>query len=86
MQVDLDLAKALFGQLDHATRRGSGIVRDSYGAGEQAAHDIMREAAITLGLETSVDAIGNLLARHFPANLGQPAQSHNQLPDRPTLL
>ena len=59
-QVDLDLAGSLFGQLDRATRRGRGIVRDSYGDGEQAAHDIMRAAADRIGLEISVDAIGNL--------------------------
>ena len=59
-QVDLDLAESLFGQLDRATRRGRGIVRDSYGDGEQAAHDIMRAAAERIGLEISVDAIGNL--------------------------
>jgi beta-ureidopropionase / N-carbamoyl-L-amino-acid hydrolase len=59
-QVDLDLAESLFGQLDRATRRGRGIVRDSYGDGEQAAHDIMRAAAGRIGLEISVDAIGNL--------------------------
>ena len=35
-------------------------MRDSYGAGEQAAHDIMRAAAETIGLEVAVDAIGNL--------------------------
>jgi N-carbamoyl-L-amino-acid hydrolase len=58
--VDLQLAKRLFGQLERATRRGRGIVRDSYGAGEQAAHDIVRAAAEQLGLEISVDAIGNL--------------------------
>lgn len=58
--VDLDLAESLFGQLDRATRRGHGIVRDSYGEGEQAAHDIVRAAALDLGLEVSVDAIGNL--------------------------
>jgi N-carbamoyl-L-amino-acid hydrolase len=60
MDVDLDLAATLFGQLDCATRRGQGIVRDSYGAGEQAAHDIVRAAAERIGLEVSVDAIGNL--------------------------
>lgn len=59
-QVDLDLAESLFGQLDRATRRERGIVRDSYGDGEQAAHDIMRAAAGRIGLEISVDAIGNL--------------------------
>ena len=58
--VDLDLAEALFEQLDRATRRGQGIVRDSYGPGEQAAHDIVRAAAERIGLEVSVDAIGNL--------------------------
>jgi uncharacterized membrane protein len=38
------------------------------------------------GSIAGVDAIGNLLSRHFPPNLKSPAQSHNQLPDRPTLL
>ena len=60
MQPDLHLAESLFDQLAGATRQGLGIVRDSYGAGEQAAHDIMRATALTLGLEVSVDAIGNL--------------------------
>jgi N-carbamoyl-L-amino-acid hydrolase len=59
-QPDLDLAASLFGALSRATRRGRGIVRDSYGAGEQAAHDLMRSAAEGIGLEISVDAIGNL--------------------------
>jgi N-carbamoyl-L-amino-acid hydrolase len=54
------LAASLFDRLSDATRRGRGIVRDSYGAGEQAAHDIMRSAAERIGLEVSVDAIGNL--------------------------
>jgi beta-ureidopropionase / N-carbamoyl-L-amino-acid hydrolase len=58
--VDLELAGRLFAQLDKATRRGSGIVRDSYGAGEQAAHDIVRGAGEEIGLEVSVDAIGNM--------------------------
>src|SRR5215472_409905 len=59
-QPDLELAGSLFDALGHATRRGRGIVRDSYGAGEQAAHDILRSAATNVGLEVSVDAIGNL--------------------------
>lgn len=61
VRPDLDLAIALFDRLSRATRRGRGIVRDSYGAGEQAAHDIVRSAAETIGLEISVDAIGNLI-------------------------
>jgi N-carbamoyl-L-amino-acid hydrolase len=59
-QPDIDLAASLFEALSRATRRGRGIVRDSYGTGEQAAHDLMRQAAGTLGLKVSVDAIGNL--------------------------
>jgi len=61
MEPDLKLAAALFDSLSSATRRGRGIVRDSYGAGEQAAHDIMRAAAETIGLDVSTDAIGNLM-------------------------
>src|ERR1700675_3810230 len=61
LQPDLKLAAALFDSLSSATRRGRGIVRDSYGAGEQAAHDIMRAAAESIGLEVSIDAIGNLM-------------------------
>jgi N-carbamoyl-L-amino-acid hydrolase len=61
LQPDLALASALFDALSLATRRGSGIVRDSYGAGEQAAHDLMRAAAGDLGLDISIDAIGNLM-------------------------
>src|SRR5207302_322514 len=44
IQPDLDLAASLFEALSGATRRGRGIVRDSYGAGEQAAHDLVRAA------------------------------------------
>jgi len=60
IQPDLDLAASLFEALSRATRRGRGIVRDSYGAGEQAAHDLVRSAADAMGLEVSIDAIGNL--------------------------
>jgi N-carbamoyl-L-amino-acid hydrolase len=60
IQPDLELAASLFDALSRATRRGRGIVRDSYGEGEQAAHDIVRSAASTMGLEISIDAIGNL--------------------------
>jgi beta-ureidopropionase / N-carbamoyl-L-amino-acid hydrolase len=60
MQPDIKLAATLFDTLDRATRRGRGIDRDSYGNGEQAAHDLMRSTAESFGLETKVDAIGNL--------------------------
>src|SRR6266853_6214176 len=61
MEPDLKLAAALFESLSSAARRGRGIVHDSYGAGEQAAHDIMRAAAESMGLDVSIDAIGNLM-------------------------
>lgn len=60
LHPDVDLAATLFERLGGSTRQGRGIVRDSYGDGEQAAHDLMRGAAQALGLEISVDALGNL--------------------------
>src|SRR5258706_13996672 len=82
LQPDLKLAAALFDSLGRATRRGRGIVRDSYGAGEQAAHDIMRAAAESIGLDVSIDAIGNLMMTlpgrdrlGPPLNLGFPSAS-----------
>ena len=60
IQPDLELAASLFSSLSGATRRGRGIVRDSYGDGEQAAHDIVRAAAEAARLEITVDPIGNL--------------------------
>src|ERR1700676_2922935 len=61
VQPDLKLAAELFDSLERATRNKPGIVRDSYGAGEQAAHDIMRAAAESMGLEVSIDSLGNLM-------------------------
>ena len=45
-----------------------------------------RAGRFQIGSIAGVDAIGNLLTRHFPPNPRQSAQSHNELPDRPTLL
>jgi uncharacterized membrane protein len=45
-----------------------------------------RAGRFQIGSMAGVDAIGSLLTRHFPPNPRQAAQSHNQLPDRPTLL
>lgn len=45
-----------------------------------------RAGRFEIGSIAGVDAIGNLLARHFPQNLKSQGRSHNQLPDRPTLL
>jgi beta-ureidopropionase / N-carbamoyl-L-amino-acid hydrolase len=60
-EPDIELAVRLFADLGRVTRKGAGIERDSYGRGEQAAHDLMRSAAEALDLEVSVDAIGNLM-------------------------
>jgi N-carbamoyl-L-amino-acid hydrolase len=57
---DSELAAKLFEQLAQATRQGRGIRRDSYGDGEQAAHDIVRRAGEYLGLEVHDDAALNL--------------------------
>jgi uncharacterized membrane protein len=45
-----------------------------------------RAGRFETGSIAGVDAIGNLLARHFPPNAERAVPSHNQLPDRPTLL
>ena len=71
----MQLAERLFAELSLKTRKGVGIERDSYGAGEQAAHDLMRVGAQGLGLEVSVDAIGNLMMKKpggGPAGAGHP--------------
>jgi len=60
LRPDVELAASLFDALSAATRQGRGIVRDSYGAGEQAAHDLVRGAAEAMGLEIGIDALGNL--------------------------
>ena len=45
-----------------------------------------RAGRFAAGSIAGVDAIGNLLARHFPARPKPAEQTQNQLPDRPTLL
>jgi uncharacterized membrane protein len=45
-----------------------------------------RAGRFQIGSIAGVEAIGNLLARHFPAQSNPAAHSQNQLPDRPTLL
>ncbi len=45
-----------------------------------------RAGRFAAGSIAGVDAIGSLLARHFPQDGAKPANSRNQLPDRPTLL
>ena len=45
-----------------------------------------RAGRFEAGSIAGVDAIGKLLARHFPPSLERSSQTHNELPDRPTLL
>jgi len=45
-----------------------------------------RAGKFQIGAIAGVDAIGSLLARHFPPRAGQPSHTGNQLPDRPILL
>ncbi|CAN5778347.1 Zn-dependent hydrolase [soil metagenome] len=56
---DVDLAARLFTTLRQQTTGAIGVTRDSYGAGEQAAHDLVAEVAADLGLERAVDPAGN---------------------------
>jgi N-carbamoyl-L-amino-acid hydrolase len=59
-QPDNALAQRLFAELRARTGRGNGIVRDSYGPGEEAAHELVRRAAEVLDLEIVRDAAANL--------------------------
>jgi len=65
--------------------------RDRVGAAEWEAvcrlmEEHFRAGRFKIGSVAGVEAIGNLLARHFPPSLKPPGQSPNQLPDRPILL
>lgn len=53
-------AAAFLDRLNAATRTAEGVTRQSFGAGEQVAHDIAREVASTLRLQLQTDAAGNL--------------------------
>lgn len=56
---DMALAERLFAALDQQTRQGRGIVRDTYGQGEETAHRLVREIGRSLDLEVDADAAGN---------------------------
>jgi len=58
---DVALAERLFDELRAATHDGVGITREAYGRGERIAHEIVRAAAESIGLECRADPIGNLL-------------------------
>ncbi len=48
--------------------------------------DHFRAGRYQAGAIAGVDAVGTLLGRHYPPPDGQALSTHNQLPDRPTLL
>lgn len=58
-EPDIPLAEKLFDELRRRTADGPGVTRESYGAGEQAAHDLVAETGRTLGLEVETDHVGN---------------------------
>ena len=55
-------AEDLFEQLAGCSQRPRGITRDTYGAGENAAHAVFTEYAASLGLEMRRDAAANAYA------------------------
>lgn len=59
------LAEKLFADIGELTFDGVGITRESYGPGESAAADYLREFAQAEGLQVSTDRAANLLFR-FP--------------------
>jgi N-carbamoyl-L-amino-acid hydrolase len=60
VSVDLDLARSMFAELERGTRVGRGIVRTTYGEGENFAHALAERIARGLGLEIAQDAALNL--------------------------
>jgi N-carbamoyl-L-amino-acid hydrolase len=62
LSPDVELAARLFDRLRATSFDGVGITREAYGPGERAAHELVRDAAREIGLETSTDPVGNLYA------------------------
>jgi N-carbamoyl-L-amino-acid hydrolase len=58
--ADVDLARSMFRELEEGTRIGRGIVRDTYGKGENFAHALAERIARSIGLEIEKDAALNL--------------------------
>ncbi len=60
IEPDSALAHGLFDAMAAASFDGIGMTRDTYGAGEQRAHDLVAGHAGMLGLEVRIDAALNL--------------------------
>ena len=69
-EPDIDLAARLFDELLNETSDTSGVTRQSYGEGEQAAHEIVRREAERLDLEITTDAACNLYMTHRGTGAG----------------
>ncbi len=65
-------AEDLFSRLRSATADTVGVSRESYGAGEQKAFDIIEQAATAAGLETAPDAAANLVVTLPGRETGKP--------------
>lgn len=70
---DIEFAGALLDALREASRDEPGVTRDAYGAGEETAHAIVREAAERLGLSITRDPAGNLFMTWPGKNPDRPA-------------
>lgn len=69
----MPLAEQLFDDLRRETADGAGVTRDSYGKGEQVAHDLIERAALSLDLEITKDPAGNLYMTLLGADRRLPA-------------
>jgi len=72
-EPDLALAERLFAELRETSFDGVGITRDTYGEGEQRAHDMVEEVARVRGLEIAKDAALNMFVTLPGADRTRPA-------------
>ena len=56
----MPLAEELFSILRRSTTAGAGVSRESYGPGEQIAHDLAAQFGREHGMECVIDPVGNL--------------------------
>ena len=78
---DREFCEGLFARLREATGDGVGITRESYGAGESLALDIIENAARQFGLDTERDAGANLVVT-FPGSESRSAVSRLRIASR----
>jgi len=75
-QVEIVADRGIHGRVSAAEWEGvCRLMEAHFRAGRYAAGSI-----------AGVDAVGTLLARHYPSSPPRASTPHNQLPDRPTLL